>query len=122
MYDIPDLRSSQDRSNVLPKDFDPVIYKKFHNDLVHLTDKQACIHYLQYGMAEGREYRNLLVYFPDFDPAFYSNMHSDLKHLSIGQASDHFLVNGIQEGRLYKKNQESKYPDFINNKLSILGL
>lgn len=38
-------------------DFNPKIYKNLHNDLVHLSDKCAHNHFINYGIIEGRIYK-----------------------------------------------------------------
>ena len=113
----------------LPNDFDAKIYKNMHADLVHFSDKDASQHFIDYGINEGRKYKknqesiypnffksNKIRKLPnDFDAKIYKNMHADLIHFSNKDASQHFINFGIDEGRKYKKNQESIYPNFIND-------
>lgn len=50
----------------------------------------------------------------DFDTNTYREMNVDLKKISEDKLFEHFFNFGISEGRLYKKNQEIKYPPYIN--------
>jgi len=45
------------QNNILPKDFNPIIYKKINNDLTHLNNNEAGQHFIVSGMGEGRKYK-----------------------------------------------------------------
>ena len=41
---------------ILPKDFNPYIYKNLHWDLKNNSDRKASIHFIKYGIREGKLY------------------------------------------------------------------
>jgi len=72
---------------ILPYDFDPVIYKKIYPDLASLTDENAKKHYIQNGFFEGRIYK--IDNDIDFDPVVYKKIYKDLSKLTDEQAILH---------------------------------
>jgi hypothetical protein len=52
--------------NILPDDFDVLVYKSLNTDLIHLTESQAKLHYLTNGIEEKRIYKLYNILPDDF--------------------------------------------------------
>jgi hypothetical protein len=114
--DFPD----KEKKDLLPEDFDPIIYKKLNKDLRGLSDEKASEHYLNKGINEKRKYKknnksdenreedsklDLKKKLPeDFDPVIYKSLNKDLQVLSDISAMFHYINNGKNENRKYKSN------------------
>lgn len=61
---IKALLGTSYKSNKLPNDFDPSIYKSLNNDLTTLNNDDLISHFLQSGMKEGRLYKNNQIKYP----------------------------------------------------------
>jgi hypothetical protein len=61
-------------------DFDPDFYTNYYPDLKHMSNIEACKHYIEFGKKEGRiiSEKNFLAIYPDFDIDFYRKFNSDL--------------------------------------------
>jgi hypothetical protein len=117
----PILNKFENKDGSLPSDFCPKFYKSLHIDLKDLSDEDAKIHFIRFGIDENRQYINIYYYFPDFDPEIYKSLHPDLVSFNLNDCEKHFLTDGIKEGRKYNKNQKSIYPDFMKFKLNNLN-
>jgi hypothetical protein len=117
----PILNKFENKDGSLPSDFCPKFYKSLHIDLKDLSDEDAKIHFIRFGIDENRQYINIYYYFPDFDPEIYKSLHPDLVSFNLKDCEKHFLTDGIKEGRKYNKNQKSIYPDFMKFKLNNLN-
>ena len=51
-------------NNNLPDDFDPLVYKSLHNDLIHLDNNELTNHFINNGMNEGRLYKHNQIKYP----------------------------------------------------------
>ncbi|MDP1723767.1 MAG: hypothetical protein Q8L85_03610 [Alphaproteobacteria bacterium] len=106
-------------SNVLPEDFNPVIYLSLYPDLQNHADESftsdvhkmdwATKHYLMHGKNEGRAYLKKVPV--DFNYRRYLELYQDLDDHARTLASDelreafaqsHYLNDGENEGRRYK--------------------
>jgi len=94
--------------NVLPKDFDPIIYRIFNNDLKHYNDQELKRHYVMFGIKENRTYSYKKKQLPpDFNWNEYLQMNIDLA-IAIKneeQAITHYFEFGMIEKRMYKMEQ-----------------
>lgn len=86
----------------IPQDFDSNNYRILNKDLEHLSDLDATLHYLEYGIDEKRSYISKLP--SDFKVNIYKNLNKDLEHLSDSGATLHYLEKGINEKRNYISN------------------
>jgi hypothetical protein len=93
--------------NKLPDDFNVVIYKNLNKDLVHLSNDDAILHYINYGINENRKYKTIYDLPDDFDPISYKKLNKDLQHMTDNEAITHYLINGIDEKRRYVKYKSS---------------
>ena len=86
-------------------------------DLIHLTKKQAFIHYINNGINENRNIYKIndnKIKLEDFHWEFYLFMNEDLSKnniLTYQEAYEHFKENGIKEDRFYSHSQ---YLLFLN--------
>ena len=116
--DIQDLIDSKNLlykniSDIIPNDFDPIIYKNINPDLYHLSEQELINHYINYGMEEERIYKENQSKPPnkiippnknipeDFNPSTYKLLHLDLKDFSDKEAINHYIKYGKKEGRKY---------------------
>jgi hypothetical protein len=83
----------------IPKDFNPVFYKKIYPDLAHLSDESAIHHYLHHGIKEGRLYK--IDKEVKFDPIVYKRIYKDLAHMNDEEALIHYLIFGAKENRKF---------------------
>jgi len=86
----------------IPEDFVAIEYKEIHEDLQHMTDLQARIHYEDSGHKENRKYKYENIP-EDFVAKEYKAIHEDLQHMTDLQAKIHYEYDG------YKKNRKYKY-------------
>ena len=93
--------------NKLPDDFNVVIYKNLNKDLVHLSNDDAILHYINNGINENRKYKTIYDLPDDFDPISYKKLNKDLQHMTDNEAITHYLINGIDEKRRYVKYKSS---------------
>ncbi len=109
--------SNTDTNNILPKDFDPILYKKFNPDLNHLSNNELIQHWLNNGKNENRTYK-----LPDnFNLKVYKKKNTDLNGLKDNDIIDHFIMYGMNEGREYSvpdnfdiNYYRKKYKDVCN--------
>ena len=93
--------------NKLPDDFNVVVYKSLNKDLVHLSNDDAILHYINNGKNENRKYKTIYDLPDDFDPISYKKLNKDLQHMTDNEAITHYLINGIDEKRRYVKYKSS---------------
>ena len=79
----------------LPHNFNFEVYKNLNNDLIHLNNEELRIHYLSYGIKEGRKYSLENI----FDINAYRMLNDDLKHFNDRELLQHYADFGIKEGR-----------------------
>ncbi len=85
---------------LVPKDFDPYIYRELNPDLHNLNDEQCRDHYSINGKKENRSYFYDL---PDsFDVNAYREYNKDIAGLSDKQYKLHYVKYGSGENRKYK--------------------
>ena len=103
------------RYSTIPDDYDPIIYKSLHKDLVNLDEKDITKHFLDIGVKEQRVYNKQgKKFFPlDFDPVKYTEINNDLKHMDCLTAKHHFVNCGIKEGRKYKDQNVLHIPGYL---------
>ena len=103
-------------ANKLPTDFDPEEYRRINPDLENYQGNLQS-HFLQYGIAEFRRYREdrkplvpateRYAKLPeDFDPDLYLELNPDVANHAIAP-QDHYVDLGIHENRQYR------FPDII---------
>ena len=88
--------------------FDVEFYKSVHNDLSHMSNKQATDHYYFYGINEKRltSKKHFYEMYPDFDINFYKATYNDLSNYSNNMLLHHYYFYGESEGRLTIKKYE----------------
>ncbi len=85
---------------LVPKDFDPHIYREINPDLRNLNDDQCRDHYSINGKKEKRSYFYDL---PDgFDVNAYREYNKDVFGLSDKECKLHYIKYGLEENRKYK--------------------
>lgn len=94
----------------LPLDFNPILYKYLYEDLQHLTDEGACIHYLNYGIKENREYKCSFQKYRDiqkllpsnFDPMKYKMLNINIDSFDSIYLCIHYIEIGSKKGLLFE--------------------
>ena len=97
--------TSNNTSNNLPSDFDPVTYLLLHEDVMRACNNSSTFsakyHYDTYGKKEGRVYQNDVQYLRgNLDVLKECNKQSSFT------AEYHYVTYGKNEGRAYKTNAE----------------
>ena len=105
-------------NNLLPNDFNIELYKLLNEDLKDMNNNELKLHYLKYGIKEGRKYKFELP--KDFDIENYKLLNNDLKNMSKIELKLHYMNYGIYENRSYKlldtinKNIKLELPQDFN--------
>ena len=97
-YSHTDNKKLFDTLNLIPKDFNPKIYKLLYDDIKELTMHQLKNHYFNHGVHEQRKYK--LV--DDFNVNMYKYFNPDLKKLKHNELIRHYVFFGEKENRNYK--------------------
>ncbi len=115
--------------NVLPDDFNPIIYRRLNMDLTNHNDEELISHYLLYGKKENRKYKIDLP--DDFNPQIYRELNNDLHFMTDNELILHYIKYGFIELRIYKCAPRKNMPNniimdtnylFDHNKLNIVYL
>jgi len=77
-------------------EFAPDVYRSLNADLQHLSDDDATLHFLDYGIEELRPFTLAYV----FSPNFYREMYPDIRNMTPAQAYRHWVTRGAREHRL----------------------
>jgi hypothetical protein len=88
--------------------FDIEIYKLLNKDLDNenkWSDDEYKLHYMLYGIREGRKY-NINDVYPDFNHTLYRNNYEDLSNMNDIQLELHFLNKGKLEKRSYSDTKK----------------
>ena len=97
--------------NILPKDFNVDMYKDLNTDLINLNDIDVKLHYINYGINEGRKYKYDKL--PnDFQCNMYKELNPDLINLNDIQCKLHYIEYGINEGKKYTYDKSKLPKDF----------
>ena len=90
----------------IPGDFSAKEYIELNEDLKHMNELQAKIHYENHGYKENRKYKYSNI--PgDFSAKEYIELNEDLKHMNELQAKIHYENHGYTENRSYVVNNYS---------------
>ena len=84
-------------------DFNAKEYIVLNDDLKHMSEIEAKLHYEKYGYKENRKYKyeNIPL---DFNAKEYIELNQDLYHMTELEAKKHYEYTGYKENREYRKN------------------
>jgi hypothetical protein len=84
--------------------FDPKIYIELNNDLCHMSEEEAKIHYETQAYKENRKYKYENIP-DDFEAKIYIELNNDLSHMTEMEAKIHYEIQGYKEDRYYSYKQ-----------------
>jgi hypothetical protein len=103
----------------LPIEFNSIIYKLLNPDLSSYTDINAKLHYINHGITENRQYKDI-----HFDAQYFSNKYNIdsnlyLKYISdIRQLKNSYFTDDVNK---HSVNSEYKYIFLVNHDYCLFG-
>lgn len=97
--------------NILPNDFNPIVYQRLNRDLFNHNNKELISHYFLHGKKENRKYKIDLP--NDFNPQTYRELNNDLHFMTNDELILHYIKYGFIESRIYKCMSKKNMQNYI---------